>query len=256
MRNILIILLLCVWINPCDAALGGRISGMSSTVRPLKIICIGDSITMGTTGSTDNLGWRNNLQDKVGIGNYDFVGSETDPNSHATYDVDHAGFSGNNSLQIRNRVNGTTSTLVDTYLPKPNNSENIVLLDFGRNDASTGISPEDGVGYIEDTIDYILAYDPNIKIFVSLGIPKNNVYGPALEELNDLIEPMVVTKQATNPNLFLVDHNAVFRLNPDWATDYLSGDDVHPVDAGFAVMAEVWYQAIRNCSGYAYCTAP
>jgi len=33
--------------------------------------------------------------------------------------------------------------------------------------------------------------------------------------------------------------------NPNYATEYLV-DDVHPTDAGYAVMGGVWYQAVGS----------
>jgi len=62
-------------------------------------------------------------------------------------------------------------------------------------------------------------------------------------QYNALIPAVVQTRAAAGKHVVMVDMYSAFTANANYQTEYLV-DYAHPTDAGYAVMANVWYQAI------------
>ena len=223
----------------------GLVSTAAVQVTP-RLMPLGDSITRG---SVDGFGYRDHLQDFLGINKWDFVGPFAHPASHATYDVDHAGVSGQTTAQIEAR----TLSHLTTYMVG-NAANSIVLLHAGTNDVmtmpGTGTLEERIASYVanvEDIIEIIHAHDPTIRIFVALIVPNTDSTIEARIELyNSTLKTMLQNYQTTKSNLYIVDMHSAFVNNPDWATEWFHTDGVHPNDAGFRVMASKWSNAISH----------
>ncbi|MFQ5649774.1 MAG: Ig-like domain-containing protein [bacterium] len=199
----------------------------------IKIMPLGNSITRGVTGSTDNAGYRNDLaQLLIGEGIFfDFVGSLVDGTG---FDPSHEGHDGFRADQILQNIN--------TYLN--NSNPDMVILHIGTNDISndqTSVSTRDDIAGI---IDAIHAFDPSIKIILSSIVPRDDEKDAQTTTLNNLVEALFYTKRDDEGrNLFYAGANEIFKQNPTWQTDYLS-DNVHPTDAGYNIMGEVFFNAV------------
>lgn len=236
--------------------ISGKISEVNFSTKELKIMCLGDSITLGTNLDTDDYGYRNHLQDNIGsLGIYDFVGPIS-TGIGGSWDKDHAGFDGEDSGQILDRIDGTTSTIIDTYLPKENNSNNAIFWHVGSNEFAHSVSVAQTQQNVEDVINYVNNYDQNIKIFVALAIPKNTGNDINVTESNVGVRSAVVGLQTTKHNLYLIDMNQNFRDYGDFANDLLSGDGIHPKEDGFIRMADVFINSLKDCQHYQYCETP
>lgn len=224
-----------------------------------KILPIGDSITKGVSGDTDSFGYRNHLQDALGIGVYNFVGGFSDPSSDATYDVNHSGVGGNTSTQIESRL----STDLFNYFQGFNDPENKILIHAGTNDIFSCSVCDAGeraaiVQNIEDMIDAIVNENSSINIYVALIIPHTNAtYDTDITNLNTDIATMVTAYGKAN--LYYVDMNSAFKddtftlCGGNWASNCIA-DGVHPNDTGYQVMALQWASCIAsstnvNCNG-------
>jgi lysophospholipase L1-like esterase len=206
----------------------------------LKLLPLGDSISEGWP---DDFGYRNHLQDLLGIGVYDFVGPFTDPDSDATYDVDHAGVGGERTDQIESRVDST----LDTYMTNLE-SGSCVLIHAGTNDANQNYSggATAWVANVEDMIDLIHAHDSSIDIYVALIIPSTDgTINGRITTFNAALESMLETYQGTKANLYIVDMYARFTSNVDWASEWMY-DSLHPNDTGYSIMADEWFKAING----------
>lgn len=231
---------------------GVTVNGLSvSTTAPLpeKLMPLGDSITRGSLDTPVIFGYRDHLQVLLGVGEYDFVGPYTDPDSDATYDVDHNGVGGDDTLNILARIESN----LDTYMPTPNNTNNAVLLMIGTNDIKDGFVEATTVDNVEEIIDIIVAHDPTIKIYVATIIPStNSTWNTNFTSYNSALVTRLTTLMGSNPNLHRVDMNAAFRTCNSGTYTACLADSLHPNDAGYQVIANTWYSCMTD-SDNEYC---
>lgn len=225
-----------------------------------RVYCLGDSITVGLGDSPVYFSYRDHLQDLIGVGVYDFVGGYTDPDSDATYDVDHGGVSGTRTANVLGRIQSD----LETYLPRPNSPETKIFIHIGTNDSAGStpgyppppVAPEVAAANVVSIVQAIVAYDPNIHIYVALIIPhrgtgsvKNN---QNFINFNNALRPLILAMRATNTKINLVDmysamNNDTFGLCGGLLSGcYASGDDSHPKDTGYQTMALQWDACIDN----------
>jgi lysophospholipase L1-like esterase len=198
---------------------------------------LGNSITRGV-GSTDNAGYRNDLAqmlDNEGI-LYNFVGSQQDG---AGFDNDHEGHDGRTADWILERIGD--------YLN--NNNPEIVVLHIGTNDITAGQSPEGIRGEIDAILTTIFNFDPGIKIVFSQLIPRTDGQNSNSSQLNVLLQILFHLKRTEGYKIFFAPMNDVFLCNPNWAADWMA-DAKHPNDAGYNVMAGVFFNLIMNAINF------
>jgi lysophospholipase L1-like esterase len=58
------------------------------------------------------------------------------------------------------------------------------------------------------------------------------------------IPALVAARAAAGKHIAIVDIHEFFVADPNWKTDYLPSNDVHPVDAGYDAMGTGWYSAL------------
>lgn len=242
MRVSVITLLIYCWLVPLTMAsdnviCNAYIQGMQNQTRN-EIICVGDSITEGTT-ATDDFGYRQKLQILYGVGSTYLRGAYDNPDTgYGNYSPYHEGISGHTTAMIKSRLpNILLNYCNDNY-------HHIVLLHAGTNgDKSTEELRQSYVDDIEDIIDLIDAYDETIDVYVSLIIPAVN------DSLGDNNHPLYNAQLSAmldsydKDNLYKVDMYSAFTSNENWQTEYMY-DSAHPNDAGYQVMAETWYAAL------------
>ena len=196
-----------------------------------RIMPLGDSITRGVAGSSNGAGYRRSLYlSLTGAGHdIDFVGSSSD-GTPTDFDKDHEGHDGWHADQIRDNVNGwLTSTPADT-----------VLLHIGTNDISGGQGALGIAAEIDQILDNIDTYEIANSVAITVILAKiidRYDHGDTTEELNSEIQSLYNTRTAAGDELILVDmFNAL-----DYSTDLPDG--IHPNDAGYVKMANVWFNA-------------
>ncbi|MDP9818935.1 SGNH/GDSL hydrolase family protein [Spirilliplanes yamanashiensis] len=205
-----------------------------SALRPLRIMPLGDSITLGR-GDRLRDGYRRELGallTAAGV-HHDFVGSQRDGTGP---DIDHEGHSGWTITEARGRVGGWLAAA------RPD----VVLLDLGTNDMIQGIDPGYAPVRLADLVDTILAWSPDVRVVVATLIvtptqgqfaarPGRARAAPLMLAYNSQVRLLAA---ARGPRVRLAEM-AVVR----WAD---TRDGLHPTPRGYRLMAYRWYQQLAH----------
>lgn len=207
--------------QPCPAA------------EPCKILPLGDSITEGLIANqnTFNGGYRVQLFTRAVEDGHDitFVGTRNNgPDTVAgkPFPKKHEGTSGIKIQALADKAN------------KYGEGPHIVLLHIGTNDMSSDSAA--APARLEAFIDQITTEVPDALLVVASLIPfplsSNNT-----NNYNAIIEPLVDEKAAAGKHVIFVDMNKEYP-----AGGGTTPDSVHPDTPGYAIMGDVWYDAIAS----------
>ncbi|NOZ60389.1 MAG: PKD domain-containing protein [Calditrichaeota bacterium] len=213
------------------------IIGVGNVFATHRIMPLGDSITRGMGGDPPYTGYRDDLYQKlINAGwDFDFVGSQSDGSG---FDADHEGHGGWHADDILANI--------DTWLL--DSTPDVILLHIGTNDVSSGEPNSQTISEIEGILDKIYAYNSQTSILLCKLIPR--IETPANEylqnqDLNAKIEELYNTKKNQGFYIYLVDQYSAFTQNDNWRTEYMI-DNVHPTDAGYAVMADTYFSVLQS----------
>lgn len=237
-----------------DGSGGDVASGGSSTAhdpcptppQPCKIMASGDSITVGAQ-STDTGGYRVplfHLTYQAGQ-NMTFVGpSGAGPATvdGVTFPENHDGHSG----YFIDRI-GTRKGLLPLMAPNlAKFSPHIVLLMIGTNDINTQLELSTAPTRLASVIDTVTESSPNTLLVVAKLVPtRTDSLNSDVQKYNAAMEDLVADRVAAGKHVLLVDMYGAFTKNSNYKNALLF-DGLHPNDAGYAVMADVWYDAISE----------
>jgi lysophospholipase L1-like esterase len=222
--------------NPCPAAAAACI-----------VLPLGDSITDGVGSAAPGGGYRVQLfHDAVQAHKaLTFVGNATDPNGPGMVDgksfprnhEGHPGYTIDNS----NSTSGI-SPLVDQSIAA--NHPHIILLMIGTNDLDRNIDGANAPARLGALIDKIISDAPNALLVVAKITPTwDDGANNGVQTYNNAIVGLVQTRAANGKHIAVVDMYAAMTAQADYKTA-LMNDFLHPNDAGYAVMGDVWYAAI------------
>lgn len=260
LRTLLLSVFLILSSNVFSAdILKSAIIGSMATEEIYTVVTLGDSITIGQTDSPQ-FGYRDHLQDLLGIRVYYFIGPFFSPGSVASgaqnYYTGSSGVSGNLSTQVIARL----GTDVYPYITGKTNSW--VLLLIGANDISNCVASDPAqaicraasIANVATIISGIVSTNSSTKILVSFQLPRNDTKTPYIVPYNTDLKTELDSEKATNPNLFYVD---MYQFMVDDATcgpDFIPclSDVVHPNDTGYSKMADAWYLCMDNPTAH-YC---
>jgi lysophospholipase L1-like esterase len=226
--------------NPCP-----------SDGTPCRIMPLGDSITDGLGSANPGGGYRVELFRQAVQDGHDITFVGTRPPNGPTTDIEgqpfprnHEGISGNTIQQVAGRVDAALAA----------NPPDIVLLHIGTNNLYTGL-PAGIQGLVGDLLDQLTAGAPDALVVVAQIIPGESTFrgfggmGPlfndTVQTYNAALSALVDERVAEGKHLVLVDMFAPFASNPGGA-DAVLNDVVHPNNAGYAIMAENWYETIES----------
>jgi len=239
--------------QPDAGGMGGAAGtgGTSGTFSPCtagtacKIMPLGDSITEGYGssgadggGPANQGGYRIELfRQTVKNGkSATFVGNQTNgPTTveNKPFPQKHEGHGGWTISQIAGIADGTLST----------NKPNIVLLKIGTNDINGGGSTAAPDG-LKNLIDQITKDVPSALLVVSSIIPiKDDNTNQRVKTYNATIPTTVSAAAAAGKHVVFVDNYAALSADSSWKTKYMY-DNLHPNDAGYALLGQTWYAAI------------
>lgn len=273
MKKILALVILITFPSSAFAvgkSIGTTMAGGKTTVLRKALFTAGDSITHGVGGdgdgdSTNDWGYRKHLQDNIGVGVYDFIGSLTSPTTDATYDVNNYGTSGWAAAFLN------TGMTTEAPLSLSNlSSSSIMLLHIGTNDVILQSIDDPGkhtnaqiIASINSVIDKFERYCPSCKVYVALIVPFRQVdmatwWDPFWTDLKAAME----LRQSTDSNIVIVDmYNAFLSdrygyCSGDWYNNCMNVfSGAHPSDNGYRTMADQWAACINNnsavgCNGH------
>ncbi|WP_344620775.1 FG-GAP-like repeat-containing protein [Dactylosporangium salmoneum] len=194
---------------------------------------MGDSITFGVgQAGTSGNGYRKALQDRLtanATGNVvDYVGTM---HSGSMADTDHEGHPG--------WVIGQIDAAEDTAIAaKPN----VVLLHAGTNDVDRGIDVDGAPQRLAHLVDDMLAHDPGVVVVVALILPiKDAAKQAKVVQYNSGVRAAMEQRRQAGQKVVLAPMDGV--------PVGLLADSLHPSDAGYAAMADVWYDALQQAAG-------
>ena len=227
----------------------------------VRIMPLGDSITHeayrddaidASTPDVDRSAYRNDLWSLLQNSGYavDFVGSlSSGENVIPSFDFHHEGWDGLTDAQMASNV----------YQYLTDNSADIVLLHIGTN----GVITDNGALDVENTLKEIDRYETDnnthVKVilariincwkdwdYVAAGETYDACTDTTINEIttfNNNVMSMANARIANGDDIVIVDmeNGASFAYD---VTDMI--DDLHPNDAGYAKMANVWYEALES----------
>lgn len=198
--------------------------------QTVAIMPLGDSITDGAAGSTDDTGYRRSLYLQLTGAGRDvaFVGGLTS-GIPLDFDRDHEGHSGWRADQIRDNI----------YNWLVANPAEIVLLHIGTNDISGGNQDVQEVADILNNIDqYELDNTTSVKVLLARIILRGDSLNPQTIAFNDAVEAMALLRIGAGDDIVLVDQENALTYPADLA------DPVHPNDSGYGQMADAWFAVL------------
>ena len=193
----------------------------------LRLMPIGDSITVGYLSSTGN-GYRGPLYDElVSQGDaLDMVGSQR---SGSMFDPDNEGYYGYEISQIAGLINPKLAN----YQP------NLVTLLIGVNDLKNGDNVSTAPSRLASLIDQIIAADPTVTLLVGqLPVAADPTTNSRITTYNSQIPGIVQTRVNVGKHVYTVSMSSL-------TTADLS-DGLHPNDGGYQKMADAWDAAIKH----------
>jgi lysophospholipase L1-like esterase len=234
---------------------------------PIKILPLGNSITMGWTDGTHTsvnqlTGYRYDLKQLLQAHGYstDFVGSESAGSDYFA-DCQHGGIPGSRDQFV-------ARLLIDGYderngiqilnPPRPyldDFNPDIILLHIGTNDViheeEAELIGNQQVSTILNLIDqYEIRSGREVIVFLALIINRrkpcdtgSGCYNTSL--FNNAIKAMALARIAAGDKIVIVDmeHDAGFAYD---ATDMVTVDNIHPNATGYMKMANLWYSSIAD----------
>lgn len=225
----------------CDSqnALVFRTEPELTEARKLRILCLGDSITVGYLSDSDGgdgNGYRLDLRDRLEEDGNDvvFAGTERYPGSTMT-DAYFAAWSGK-----------TIKYIDDNMQPSLAQRPNLVLLHAGTNDMNPnraisreGNDPAQAALRLGVLIDHIIEACPDAVIMVAVIIGTcDPQQAPATQMFQALIPEVVEERLAAGHHVLTADFSGF----P--ASDLR--DCIHPTNDGYHKLGDYWYEAVAS----------
>lgn len=211
---------------------------------PCVIMPLGDSITFGI-GSSGG-GYRVELFRRT-LANQErvtFVGTSQPPNGPnavdgQTFPRAHQGHSG---FTINGGGFGSLAGLVDAAIAA--SDPHMILLMIGTNDVNLNLDVANAPNRLEALLDQITNDAPEALLVVAQIVPTTNPdTNNQVIAYNSTIPALVEAQVDAGEHVILVDMFTPFVETPNFGTTLMS-DFLHPNDAGYVVMGEIWHAAI------------
>jgi lysophospholipase L1-like esterase len=192
------------------------------------VMPLGDSITYGSGASTA-VSYRSSLwkhfMDTRGF-RPDFVGSVLWGSVPDRANEGHPGF---RIDQVRAEI--------DNWLTL--NRPRYVLVHLGTNDINQNYDLPNAPTRLRDLVQRITEQVPGVTVLVASIVPsRDGVLNQRITTYNAAVPGVVDAVRATGADVRFVDLNARMTLAD------ISADNIHPTDAGYLKMGDIWYDAL------------
>ena len=200
---------------------------------PIRIMPLGDSITLGTGTPA---GYRYPLYVALTNAGYnvDYVGTQTGNATNLLPKVNHQGMSG---WRISGQ-NGLTEFVPDwlNAIADPD----VVLLHIGTNDFGTTNSYATAIDRLDALITQIATNRPRAHIIVTSLLPRGEPYNTWITNtFNPYVPVKVAAQQSLGRKVHFLDMHSYLTTSDLF-------DNLHPNAGGYAKMAAAWFPAITN----------
>jgi hypothetical protein len=215
--------------------------GAAGAGTPVKIMPLGDSLTQGSTQTSDQAShptYRYWLWNGLVSGGYqvDFVGSSRSNFSYQ-FDQDHEGHAGYTTDMILNGNrsdpgSGNLTTWLSSYSP------DIVLISLGSEDQIAGVPLNQTQLNVAQIIDVLRYRNPNVKILLGT-LPPSTVYRQNVQTINDGLAAVAAARNQSGSPVTMVDLTTGY----DAINDNQAGS-IMPNENGERKIAQRWYGVI------------
>ena len=212
------------------------ISGIASAQPDVRILPLGDSITLGCcSGSASQGGYRNTLYTSLTNAGYtvDFLGTQTDTLNPGLPDSDHQGHS---SFTINDIRAGLANWLAAYAAP------DVVLLHIGTNDFTDGLSSVvDVQNRLRNLVKELHVLRPHARVIVSSLLPRSDIpaAADAVTSYNSSLPQFVAGLAAAGHPVHYLDMHGTFLLED-------LNDGLHPNPVGYTKMADLLFPAVTS----------
>lgn len=214
------------------AALALAISDRASAADPvpLRILCVGDSITQGVGGGAGQGGYRGTLRSLLVNEGFivDFIGTSV-VDSNAIPDPQHEGHSGWRIDEIASNINGWLAAI-----PNPD----VILLHIGTNDFGQNNNTATAINRLDALITQITTQRPLARLIVTNLLEREEPRNAAIQSKFNPFVQGIVTAQANAGKLV-----SFFDMRPIVPLADMP-DLLHPNQTGYNKMAAGWFTAI------------
>jgi lysophospholipase L1-like esterase len=212
------------------------------TSGPCKIMPFGDSITQGYNVAG---GYRAPLFHLALAANRNitFVGSANDYSvpmvDGMTFPKNHEGHGGY-TIEGNNGIAQFVGTSIPNYQP------DIITLMIGTNDINGNNNLPDAPNRLGKLLDSIFMRDANILVVLAQIVPtRTDGTNNAVKTYNAAMPNLVSTRVSKGQHVVLVDMYSAFTNDTNYKQSLLA-DNLHPNQAGYKLMADVWFQALSQ----------
>jgi len=204
------------------SAAGGRLEAAAPNAKPLRVACVGDSITVGVgTAVPERDAYPKQLAALLGAG----------------WDVRSFGVSGTTVLNITGYPWAGTAERDAAIASKPD----VVIIALGTNDCN----PEKWshkAHYLDDyraLIELFRKLESKPKIYVATPVPFGPLYNNHIAGLEEQI--VLIGQLAREEKLTVIDMNTALK-----GREELIPDSVHPNTIGAGIMARTAFKALTG----------
>lgn len=209
-------------------------TGRAAEAPPLRVMPLGDSLTVGYSVPTYLSGYRELLYALLVDAGYnvDYLGTQTDTLNSLIPDPQHEGHGGWRIDQIRSSVDGWLTAV---------GNPDAILLCIGTNDIYQDYQVATAPDRLEELVDHLAVARPQAKIFVGNLLRRTDDAQKDAQHtaFNSAIPGIVSRQVALGHQVYLVD------LHSSVAPADFSSDGFHPNQAGYDNMADTWFPAVN-----------
>ena len=229
-------------------------AGKAATNDPIRILCVGDSITAGYTDNSAwtvpfEFGYRSGLLERLVQAGYNvqFVGESPEPwdgrfgkpmntpspDLRTSGQDHHRGYGGWGTAQILQNI--------DQWVTQDH--PDVVLLMIGINDGGSPVAAKNLKGIMEK----IVTACPQAHVLVAQITPQARFLQSIVDYNTNIRETLVPDFQGRGLNVGTVDQYRNL-LKPDGTidVDLFSNKFNHPNATAYARMAQSWFEAIKS----------
>jgi lysophospholipase L1-like esterase len=170
-----------------------------------------------------------------------FVGSASD---YSVPTVDGMAFPKNHEGHGGYTIEGNNGIAQFVSSSIPNYEPNIITLMVGTNDINGNNNLSDAPNRLGKLLDSIFMRDANILVVLAQIVPtRSDGTNNAIKTYNAAMPNLVSTRVGKGQHIVLVDMYTAFTNDANYKQSLL-GDNLHPNQAGYDAMADVWFDAL------------